>query len=128
MKRISALILLLFASFCWGQARPEAPKPSVGKTLIVLQLATVAADSYATAHDFTPHFRELDPLARPFVQSRTTLAVSSAVGVAGAIFLEYSLQKRHPKLARALALGMIAGHSGGTVTSVVGHYVRLGGK
>jgi|SRR5580698_9277965 hypothetical protein len=63
--------------------------------LVILQLASAGADGYYTHRNLVlPHFREINPLERPFVRSTPEFVAASALSTAGVLYGEYWLHRR----------------------------------
>lgn len=86
-----------------------------GILFIVLQLASSGSDAYFTNRSAqTKHFQELNPIARPFVNSPKTLVPYFALGAGTKIALPIILRRRHhERLADAFALAGIADNATG---------------
>jgi hypothetical protein len=88
--------------------------------LIALQLMAAGADGYYTNSILSqPNMREVDPIARTFVQTPGARARYFATTAGVQIGLEMKLWKRHRKLAEALAIGGIADNTAGAAWSAV---------
>jgi hypothetical protein len=88
--------------------KPENPVRTF--LLIALQLATSGSDAYFTNRDAEkPHFYELNPIAQPFVRTRTSRIAYFSAGAAAKIVIPAILRKRHhERLATAFSLAGIA--------------------
>lgn len=87
--------------------------------MLVLQLGANGADAYFTHRNLARwNFREQNPIARPFVRNTPDLIVSSAAGLGFTLYAEHLFRKHdHPKFARTLEFGSIAGHTFGAINS-----------
>ncbi|MCU1301976.1 MAG: hypothetical protein JWQ87_2260 [Candidatus Sulfotelmatobacter sp.] len=88
-----------------------------GLLFIVLQLASSGSDAYFTNRMAqTKHFQELNPIARPFVNSPKTLVPYFAAGAGIKIVVPRILRRRHhERLADAIALAGIADNAFGAL-------------
>jgi hypothetical protein len=122
-------LLFLSSSFSIAQSLPEAPSDTAKLTeraIVVAQFAAHGADAFFTYRDMhSPNFVERDPLARPFVHNDAIFIAGSVVGLFGELFIERQLRKTgHQKLANAIALVSIGGHTWGATYSAANHNER----
>jgi len=118
MKTTFAILLILTASWAWGQT-PDTPNPSTERALIAAQAVSQAADAYFTHWNMTcPVFREHDPLVRPFTRNTPAFVAFSAAAFVGEVWIEHRMRCHgHARLANALALASIGMHAEGAITS-----------
>ena len=116
MKTTFAILLILAASWAWGQ---DTPSPSTEQVLIATQATSQAADAYFTHWNMArPNFCEHDPLVRPFTRNTPAFVAFSAAAFVGEVWIEHRMRSRgHARLANALALASIGVHAEGAITS-----------
>lgn len=87
------------------------------------QFAAHGADAFFTYQDkHSQNFVERDPMARPFVHNDAIFIAGSAVGLFSELVIERELRKRgHRKIADAIALVSISGHTWGATYSAINH-------
>ena len=130
MKTLRLIVpLFLLSSFTTAQSLPDAPGDTAKLTdraIVVAQFAAHGADAFFTYQDMHSYnFVEHDPLARPFVHNDAIFITGSAVGLFGELFIERALRKTgHRKLANAIALVSIGGHTWGATYSAANHKGR----
>ncbi|MFL6314721.1 MAG: hypothetical protein ACJ71W_21660 [Terriglobales bacterium] len=128
MKRLIAIALLMIASLCHGQTLPEAPKPHrfmdrANRGLITASAATIVGDALSGDHvqayiNFPGQSPEMNPVARPFMNSRVGVGFYFAASFATEVGLMYWLHRHgHHRLERILPLGVTATETYWTVSN-----------
>jgi hypothetical protein len=85
---------------------------------IVLQLAASGSDAYFTNRNaMLSRFREHNPISRPFMANEETRIGYFSIDAALKITIPMIVRRKHPHLARGIAIGEILDNAQGAIFS-----------